>query len=142
MSKTVPTSKKLVLDDIMLKSLAGLLPCNNDFTLTVTLDVHKELPVEYQPKFTVSPYSNKELKDVINNSQILKDEALDDFANESIRKHIKNISNLINISTGEIIPFTTESDGTCSKEVYTSLPMIVKSGLMSIISQISSGISS
>lgn len=131
---------KRILDEETKRKLAGILPASSDFTVTVTLDVHKDIDEQFKPKFKVSPYSNKELKDVINNSQILKDEALDHFANESIRMHIKDITNLINISTGEVIPFTKDSDGGCSKELYDSLPIIVKNQLMTLISQISSGI--
>jgi hypothetical protein len=132
-------SKKLVMDEETKRKMAGLLPCSSDFSITTVLDVHKDLPKEFQPKFSVTPYTSKQLKDVINKSQQLEGDALDTYANESVRNHVIGIANLVNISTGEVIEFTTD-EGVCSKDLYESLPISVKTALMQLITSISSGL--
>jgi hypothetical protein len=134
-------SLKKALDAETQRKLAGLLPCNNDFTVTFVPEAYKDIDESYRPSFTIKPYTSKELKEVVNNSQSLTGDALDEFANKMIASHIVSWSNMINISTGDEVKPEMNPKGGISMESYDIVPMVVKKDLMTELMKISSGLS-
>lgn len=120
--------------------MAGLLPCGNDWTIDYTPEAYKDMPDEFKPVFTLKPYSSKELKDVIAKTQTLKGDALDKYAHNVVKEHIKSWSNFIDISTQEDIEFDVDDKGILKQELYEVIPVIIQTQLMSRLTEISSGI--
>jgi hypothetical protein len=132
---------KKALDAETQRKLAGLLPCNNDFTITFVPEAYKDIDEAYRPSFTLKPYSSKELKEVVTMSQSLTGDALDNYANKMIASHVTGWSNMINISTGDSVEPDINPKGGISMDSYDIIPMVVKKDLMSELMKISSGLS-
>lgn len=133
--------KKFSLDAETKRLMAGIYPASAEFTVTFTPDCFKAFEEKLRPKFLLIPYSMKEMRDLASKTEILKDEELDEYANSMIRKKIVGMSNLIDMSTEEVIKFE-EEDGHMSKEQYDKLPMLLRTEIMKELSSISSGIRS
>jgi hypothetical protein len=133
-------STKRALDEASIRKMAGLYPVSSDFSITFTPDCYKEIDEKDRPKFTVKPYSIKEMRDMADRTDSLKGEELDNYANNMIRNKIVGMTNMINLSTQDIVPFDADEKGVMSREQFDTIPLVVKNDIMKVISEISSGI--
>ena len=133
-------SERFELNEETRQKMQGLFPINNDWTCEFTPDEYQDLPEEIKPIFIISSLSAKEA-DQMNKDQIsskMNDSAKYDASMQSIRKHIVDIKNLINLSDNSIVEFTPDPNGGgCSIELFTKLPTIIKASILSKLLKIS-----
>jgi hypothetical protein len=121
-------AKKLVLDDITKKKMSGLFPANNSYTVNITPSIYDAVDEGLRPVFVMKPLSNGEMKELSKayNSG-------DDINEEEVLKilitHIEDIKNLTDISTGEIITYTSD--------MFDIIPSVVQAALVQELMNIS-----
>ena len=118
----------------MKKKLAGLLPCNNDFTVEYTPESVKELDKEFQYSFTLKPWNNNEMTNI---SKKMSGTPDDSTILDLIRKQIVGLNNLINLSTEECVEYAEDDKGSLTKEIFDTVPQRVKLEIFTELTRIS-----
>jgi hypothetical protein len=106
------------MDEATVRKLLGLLPINNDFTVTYVPEAFKDIDKEYQPTFILKPFNSKEIKEIALKMQ----EAVDnDYVLSQIKTKIVGWSNYINLSTQELIVYSDEEVNNIPLKVINDL---------------------
>jgi hypothetical protein len=127
-------AKKIIkLTDEMKSKLLGLVPVNNNFTISFTPPAYGEIPEEFQPKFTLKPWKASEMRGL---AQL--DQTDDSGAYEYLCKQIVDVENLFDLSSdeGELIK-PDYVDGHITREFLETVPPKVVMELLTKVSQIS-----
>lgn len=113
----------------MKSKYAGLLPLTSTFNVKYTPKEYDVLPEEMRPVFILSPWNNKEVKNLSNIG------SNDNAAMESLRKKINGWSNMINID-GEEIEYQSDTNGVL-RSLLDQIPMKVLLEVLQEVSRIS-----
>lgn len=116
------------LDADTIRKLSGLLPATNDYTVEIKLSIYDNVDEEYRPTFIMSPLNNKELKDLSKKYSTAEDMKEEEVL-ELVSKHLVDVNNLIDITTGEPVEYTPE--------VFETIPTVVKAALVTELMSIS-----
>lgn len=95
------SSKKFTKDTI--SKLAGLLPSNNDFTIDFTPDIFDEVDKQYRPIFVLSPWSNKQVKEIAKHMTANEESSNDEYIMSMVRPQIVDWRNYTTCD-GKTIP--------------------------------------
>lgn len=112
--------KQVKLTDEIRQKLYGYSITSGSINITYkpTID---GVPEDFTPKFNLKTLTVSEVE--VLKTKVL-DETTEDFYNDIIRTHIIGWTNLIDVSTGDVVAFVGED--CCDKELYDKLPNMVK----------------
>jgi len=124
------------LDNEMTKKLAGLLPCSTEFTIEFTPALFDEVEEDYKPVFELRPLTKAETKEIASKATAKKQPS-EQWYRDRIRRCVVGWTNLLDISSGKEIEFSSEDDKGADKKLFDLLNDRIINALMNEVLRIS-----
>jgi molybdopterin-biosynthesis enzyme MoeA-like protein len=133
-------SNQVKISNEVMQKLRGFSVVTNTVKHTVEIE---GVPEEFLPVFTLTNFTVKEAKvlreqmepkaKVKGKSESKSEDEVSDVMDEFVRIHIKDWSNLYDLSTGEVFGFKADDKGFADKEVYELLPQALKVSIIQFL---------
>jgi hypothetical protein len=124
------------LTDEVKAALIGVAPFSTSQTMDFTPAVYMRkdadgsdiIPVEARPVFVIRPFSKGERDAAIKlSADVEKADSVE--ISEHCRKIVKGWRNLFDAGTGEDIPFKADALGICERELWESIPPMIRGAI-------------
>jgi hypothetical protein len=118
------------------KMLEGLTCFNVNSTVMYVAKPHTELPSEIRPEFKLRPFKKLELdrvRKLLSNVKESDESELREFA----RLCIQGFNRLYDAGTGELVEYVQAQDGGLSKDIFSTIPIVVVTDILLYVSRIS-----